>query len=337
MRIRTCLLYVMLFTILCTTITAYAEHVNTDVNGDGEVNILDLVRVASVFGQLVSAENAVADVNGDNEINILDLVRVAGDFGKEIVTHDTEPEATDTEPEATDTEPEAADTEPSVPTQEPGGITISEIMYSADRSSSPPQWIELYNAGTDRISLRGWQLVIENKNTPDLSSFRYVNLTITIEDKYEDVPSLFPQETALIVTSDSRLSDDMHTTGLSETQIYEVDRESDVFGFDGSDTMLSVEAFRIKLVDPDGNVVDTVGNFDGTTQLWWFNLGHRGKTREGYRSSVMRRYEKGVALDGTKKESWIPAVDANLTESQRTHYGVDTDIGSPGIPPETEQ
>lgn len=57
----------------------------TDVNGDGEVNILDLVRIASVFGQPISAENAVADVNGDGEINILDLVQVAQDFGKSSV------------------------------------------------------------------------------------------------------------------------------------------------------------------------------------------------------------------------------------------------------------
>ena len=54
----------------------------TDVNGDGEVNILDLVRVASTFGQPISDDNAVADVNGDGEINILDLVQVAQDFGK---------------------------------------------------------------------------------------------------------------------------------------------------------------------------------------------------------------------------------------------------------------
>ena len=49
-----------------------------DVNGDGVVNILDLVRVASSFGG--SGENG-ADVNGDGIVNILDLVRVAGALG----------------------------------------------------------------------------------------------------------------------------------------------------------------------------------------------------------------------------------------------------------------
>ena len=55
---------------------------STDVNGDGEINILDLVRVASAFGQPISDDTAAADVNGDGEINILDLVRVANNFGK---------------------------------------------------------------------------------------------------------------------------------------------------------------------------------------------------------------------------------------------------------------
>lgn len=58
------------------------ESLSTDVNGDGEVNILDLVSVASNFGEPVSDANAAADVNSDGEINILDLVRIAQDFGK---------------------------------------------------------------------------------------------------------------------------------------------------------------------------------------------------------------------------------------------------------------
>ena len=49
-----------------------------DVNADGVVNILDLVRVASNLGK--SGENG-ADVNGDGVVNILDLVLVAGAFG----------------------------------------------------------------------------------------------------------------------------------------------------------------------------------------------------------------------------------------------------------------
>ena len=49
-----------------------------DINGDGVVNILDLVRVASDLGE--SGENGT-DVNGDGIVNILDLVLVAGALG----------------------------------------------------------------------------------------------------------------------------------------------------------------------------------------------------------------------------------------------------------------
>ena len=49
-----------------------------DVNGDGTVNIADLVLVASNLGK--TGQNT-ADVNGDGQINIADLVLVAGALG----------------------------------------------------------------------------------------------------------------------------------------------------------------------------------------------------------------------------------------------------------------
>ena len=53
----------------------------TDVNGDGEVNILDLVFVAQNLGlQDVEGTKPNPDVNGDNVVNILDLVAVAADI-----------------------------------------------------------------------------------------------------------------------------------------------------------------------------------------------------------------------------------------------------------------
>ncbi|MCG9132330.1 leucine-rich repeat domain-containing protein [Candidatus Poribacteria bacterium] len=47
-----------------------------DINGDGTVNILDLVVVANGFG------TDAPDVNGDRVVNILDLVAVANAFGQ---------------------------------------------------------------------------------------------------------------------------------------------------------------------------------------------------------------------------------------------------------------
>ena len=51
-----------------------------DVNRDGVVNILDLIRVARQLGQNVPADSA-ADVNGDGVINIFDLTLVAQGIG----------------------------------------------------------------------------------------------------------------------------------------------------------------------------------------------------------------------------------------------------------------
>ena len=51
---------------------------SVDVNGDGVVNILDLVLISANFGK--TGQNP-ADVNGDGVVNIVDLVKVAGEMG----------------------------------------------------------------------------------------------------------------------------------------------------------------------------------------------------------------------------------------------------------------
>ena len=61
-----------------------------DVNADGVVNILDLVRVASNLGK--SGETG-GDVNGDGVVNILDLVRVAGALGDVAAAPSADPRA----------------------------------------------------------------------------------------------------------------------------------------------------------------------------------------------------------------------------------------------------
>ena len=53
----------------------------SDVNQDGQVNVLDLILVAQHLGETIRA-NPRADVNGDGEVNILDLALVASSFGE---------------------------------------------------------------------------------------------------------------------------------------------------------------------------------------------------------------------------------------------------------------
>ena len=67
--------------VLTFTAIAVGEPVRlaADVNGDGIVNIQDLVLVSSNFGQTGQSS---ADVNGDGVVNIQDLVLVAGAFGE---------------------------------------------------------------------------------------------------------------------------------------------------------------------------------------------------------------------------------------------------------------
>ncbi len=156
------------FTVLAVTLLlgfgsyVYSEEVNTDVNGDGEVNILDLVRVASFFGESVSAENAVADVNGDGEINILDLVAVANDFGKSNV--------------------------PTEPSDEPGSITnedvVSEPVAPAENTQDTfvvgitlPRTGHL--AATGAMMKSGFELALSEINEMSGVSMKY----ILVDDK----------------------------------------------------------------------------------------------------------------------------------------------------------
>ena len=64
--------------------TEYDSLLASDVNADGIINILDLVFVASHFGETAPAEDQApnADVNGDGDVNILDLTLIASHFGK---------------------------------------------------------------------------------------------------------------------------------------------------------------------------------------------------------------------------------------------------------------
>jgi len=66
------------------TFIVQAGPLDTDINGDGKVNIVDITIVATVFGSKLGEPkySAKADLDQNGVINIVDVSRVAIDFGK---------------------------------------------------------------------------------------------------------------------------------------------------------------------------------------------------------------------------------------------------------------
>ncbi len=57
-----------------------------DINGDGVVDVYDLIIVASAYGSTPSDSNwnPNADINGDETVDIFDLILVASHYGETI-------------------------------------------------------------------------------------------------------------------------------------------------------------------------------------------------------------------------------------------------------------
>lgn len=67
-----------------TSFTSVAPPgLEADLNGDGVVDILDIVIVAAAFGSSPGAPNwdVRADLNGDSAVDIIDMVKVSGTYG----------------------------------------------------------------------------------------------------------------------------------------------------------------------------------------------------------------------------------------------------------------
>jgi len=65
-------------------LAASAALIETDLNFDGVVNIVDISTAAVAFGSYPSHErwNPKADLNGDNAVNIVDIASIAVNFGE---------------------------------------------------------------------------------------------------------------------------------------------------------------------------------------------------------------------------------------------------------------
>ena len=206
-----------------------------------------------------------------------------------------------------------------------GAITISEVMLDS-AGGTLPQWIELYNASkTDALNLNRWELEIQNVDSEDLVGRPIVRLTL--QEKV-----IQPNQTLLIVTGNAR---------ASSADVYPEDRVYNLLELHDknlrikkpSDTFLSAKGFYLRLTDRNEHLVDEVGNTDGNrrtddTPAWALPMPL--SELEGMRSSLIRRYDNGVARDGKEKSSWALAANFAKFKAGELHYGHADDIGTPG-------
>ena len=99
-----------------------------DVNGDGAVNVFDLVSAVSEFGK--QGENLVADVNGDGTVNIFDLMVIAGMFDGAAAAPSTQPQGTFAATEVQGWLTEAKSLEIKDPTMKRGIMALEKLLIS---------------------------------------------------------------------------------------------------------------------------------------------------------------------------------------------------------------
>ena len=204
----------------------------------------------------------------------------------------------------------------------PGSITFSELMVDS-AGGTLPQWVELYNASkTEAVNLNRWELEIQNVDSEELIGRPIVRLTL--QEKV-----IQPNQTLLIVTGDARASSADVFPAARVYNLLEL-HDKNLRIKKPQDTFLSVEGFTLKLLDRTGEVVDTIGNTDGNrrtndTPAWALPM----SPVEASRSSLIRRYENGVAEDGKVREGWVLSANINSLSAD-VYYGHKDDIGTPG-------
>ncbi len=204
-----------------------------------------------------------------------------------------------------------------------GSITISEVMFDSG-GGTLPQWIELYNKSkTEALNLNRWQLEFQNVDSEELVGRPIVALTL--QEKV-----IQPNQTLLIVAGPARASS---STAFPAERVYNLLdlHQRNLRIKTARDTFLSAEGFYLKLTDSNGNLVDEVGNTDGNRRTkdapaWALPV----SGEEGVRSSLIRRYDKGVALKGKERASWALASNVKRLAVSDLHYGHAEDIGTPG-------
>ena len=210
-----------------------------------------------------------------------------------------------------------------------GDITISEVMVDTGAGrQNLPQWIELYNSSmTQAVSLAGWKLRLENASPdPNLNTF---NATLSL-----DGMTISPNQTVLIVTTTGRNSDPDHFPSTRLVNIWTTKKHREALEMTRrTDQVISMKGFNLTLLDKDNVTVDAAGNLDGVRRTrdepaWALPTSED----DGRRSSLIRRYDDGVAVPGMMKEAWVSADKTNFAFTiSETYYGNPDDFGTPGF------
>ena len=203
-------------------------------------------------------------------------------------------------------------------------VSMSEIMFAVgNRSEHLPQWIELYNASkTEVASLYGWRLEVEVYDPEGEATHRFGTLII------QRNLQILPNQTVLVVTKNGRNSGHFPAQRVYNIMEQNADRIDEF----GPDVQLAGNiGFAIVLRDDTGNQVDIVGNLDGENSTrdeprWKLP---NSLTDAGHRTSIVRQYEDGLPLTGTRKSSWFRAITMGRT-AIRTYWGHPKDVGNPG-------
>ena len=208
-------------------------------------------------------------------------------------------------------------------------VTFSEIMLSlGEGRQNLPQWIEIYNSSmTQAVNLNGWKLHVENYSDVETA----LDAVLTLGNM-----EISPNQTVLIVTNTGRVSDPEHFPSNRVLNLWTTKAHRDALEMiRRTDQVFSTQGFNLQLFDKDNKLVDEAGNLDGNRRTrdeledtWTIPMNGDDERR----SSLIRVYDAGVAINGTMAEAWVLADETNLAYAiSETYYGDPDDYGTPGF------
>ncbi len=197
-------------------------------------------------------------------------------------------------------------------------IMITEIMVDTGNGRLP-QWIELANYSGKVVRLDGWSVEITNAaDDTDVAGRVSLDLTGQTLDVREGATGT-RGEALLLVAWGGRSSGNLSDRVLNvSSQLKKTGRY----------TLLSPMGFLIELLPPQTTGIvqfgDAAGNL-GAATAWDLPMSENG------RSSLIRKFDAGVAGMGDDMSGWVLADATSLLKTPASWYGSDEDAGTPGV------